>query len=136
MTISAITPYLIVPGRAREAISVYERAFDAKVQNLQRFGDVDQSCADAVKDHVMHAELKIGNALLMISDGAKEPPTGCGPVKVAIALDDVAQAERAFEVLAQGGTTLEPLKQAPWGALFGMVNDVFGISWMFNVTQG
>ena len=137
MTILALTPYLILPRRAAQAIALYERAFDAKVGTIQRFGDVDQSCPAADRDNIMHAELKIGGALLMLSDGPGEQASASpGPVSVAVNLDDEAQAQRAFDTLAAGGTTLEPLKQAPWGALFGALIDPFGVSWMFNVTLG
>jgi PhnB protein len=136
MTIQSATPYLILFGKARAAISLYERAFQAKLETLQRFGDVDQSCPAARRDFVMHAALRVGQAQIFLSDGAGESKSGTGAaggvVSVAIELDDPAQAHAAFDVLASSGTVVERLFDAPWGALFGAVRDEFGIDWMFN----
>lgn len=139
MSIQAATPYLILGGKAREAIALYERAFGAKTQNVQRFGDVDGSCPEAKRELIMHAELRLDGATIMLSDGAGE--TAGAPavasdakVSVAIAANDEAQARRAFDTLAEKGTVIQPLFAAPWGGLFGVVHDELGVSWMFNVT--
>jgi PhnB protein len=132
MTIKSATPYFILDGRVEQAIALYQRALDAKVETLQRFGDVDQSCSAAMKSRVMHAELRVGDARLMMSDGPNEggPPQG-GNVSVALYFDDPAQARRSFDALATNGKVIEPLFDAPWGDLFGVVSDEFGIPWMF-----
>ncbi len=58
MTIKAATPYFILNGRAEKAIAFYQRALGAKLEMVQRFGDVDQSCPAAMKSRVMHAMLR------------------------------------------------------------------------------
>lgn len=81
----------------------------------------------------MHAELQIGNAVVMMSDGPDEaPPQGSGSVSVALQLDDPNEARRCFDALAASGTVVQPLFDSPWGTLFGVVNDSFGVSWMFD----
>src|SRR5690606_6918994 len=76
VTIRTATPYLILNGHAERAIALYERALGAKKEAFQRFGDVDGSCPEAQKSHVMHAALRVGEALLMLSDGPGEGPVG------------------------------------------------------------
>jgi PhnB protein len=136
MTIQAATPYFILNGKAERALPLYERALGATVETLQRFGDVDESCPEAMRDKVMHAELRIGSAILMMSDGPGEDPAGTTPgagnVSVAVAFDDEQEMRRAFDHLAEGGTVIEAIFPAPWGALFGVVQDEMGIHWMFN----
>jgi PhnB protein len=133
MTVIAATPYLILGGRAEEAIAHYRDAFGATLESLQRFGDMDASCPDAMKQLVMHAVLKLDGAPLMLSDGGPgEAPAGRGATSVALQLDDPDAARRAFDVLSSGGTVVQPLFAAPWGALFGAVHDRYGVSWMFN----
>ena len=138
MSIQAATPYLILGGKAREAIALYERAFGAATKNVQRFGDMDDSCPEGERELVMHAELSLDGATLMLSDGAGDQsasvPAADVRVSVALAADDEAKARRSFEALAEGGTVVQPLFAAPWGGLFGVVHDSFGVSWMFNVT--
>ena len=139
MSIQAATPYLILGGNARQAIALYERAFGAKTERVQRFGDFDQSCPAAQQDHIMHAELRFDGATIMLSDGATAGAAKATPgtlearVNIALGSEDEAAARRSFEVLAEKGTVVEPLAMAPWGALFGIVADELGIGWMFNV---
>lgn len=133
MTIRTATPYLILNGHAERAIALYERALGAKKEAFQRFGDVDGSCPEAQKSHVMHAALRVGEALLMLSDGPGEGPVGdSGNVCIALDIDDEAETRRAFDALATGGKVIEPLFAAPWGSLFGVVQDELGVRWMFN----
>lgn len=133
MTIKAATPYFILNGRVEQAIALYQRALGAKLETLQRFGDVDQSCPAAMKSRVMHAELRVGDAVLMMSDGSnEEAPPQSGSVNVALQFDDPDQAKRSFDALATNGKVVQPLIDAPWGALFGALSDEFGINWMFN----
>ncbi|WP_375768712.1 VOC family protein [Archangium gephyra] len=134
MTIKAATPYLILNGRAEQAIPFYQRALGAKVEALQRFGDVDQSCPAAMKNQVMHAALRVGDALLMMSDGgpSTEALPQNGNVNVALEFDDPDQARACFDALAANGKVVQPLIDAPWGGMFGALGDQFGINWMFN----
>ncbi len=136
MSIQAATPYLMLNGKTAQAVALYQRALGAKVETMQRFGDVNGSCPDALKDRVMHAALRVGSASLMMSDGPSSdaaPPDG-GNVSVALEFNDAGAARRAFDALAASGTVIQPLFDAPWGALFGVVWDELGIPWMFNGT--
>jgi len=136
MPITAATPYLILGGKAQEAIEFYKSALGAKVQSVQRFGEVMESCPDAIRDWVMHAALELGDAQIFMSDGGpgEEPKPG-GPVNVALNIEGASLAHASFDALSAGGTVIEPLKDAPWGSLFGAVVDRYGISWMFNSTK-
>jgi len=136
MTIRAATPYLILNGQAVRAIALYERSLDAHTQSVQRFGDVNDSCPTALRELVMHAELRVGSAPIFLSDGPGNAPlTKGGAVSIALDFDDVDEARRMFDALATSGNAIQPLMDAPWGALFGVVEDEFGISWMFNCAK-
>lgn len=133
MTIKTATPYLILNGKAEGAIALYQRALGARAETLQRFGDVDGSCSEAQKGRVMHAVVRVGDAVIMMSDGDGDAPlAGGGNVSIALDLNDPAEARRSFDALGASGKVIEPLFDAPWGALFGVVADEFGVSWMFN----
>ena len=136
MAIKSATPYLILNGRAKQAIALYQEALGAEVQALQRFGDVDQSCPEARKDFIMHAELRFGETVLMLSDGPGEGPVPSGgAVHVALAFDDPKQLRRVFEMLAKSGTTIEAPMDAPWGDVFAALADPFGVGWMLTAPQ-
>ncbi len=139
MTIKTATPYLILSGKAEQAIALYQSALGATVETKTRFGDMDPNCPAAQKDNVMHALLRVGGGTLMLSDGDGDGSTqsgeGVSKVNVEVALDitDADEARRAFDALSVQGKVSQPLSAAPWGALFGALTDQFGIQWMFNV---
>lgn len=136
MTINAATPYIIPVGKAEQAIALYQKALGAKVESLQRFGDMNPDYPEPMRSRVMHAVLKVGEATLMLSDGSsEETDQKGGPVHIAIQMNDVAECHRAFNALAASGKATQPLIDAPWGALFGIADDEFGVSWMFNCTK-
>jgi PhnB protein len=84
----------------------------------------------AKPDHVMHASLTVGDAVLMGSDD----PTGSGGPKVGSAVaytaPDEADAKRVFDALADGGETTAPFGATFWSKGFGMCTDRFGVPWM------
>lgn len=136
MPIRTATPYLVLQGRARQAIEHYRHALGAELESLQHFGDVDRSCPEARRDWVMHAALRLGEATVMLSDGPGEGPVPTsGAVSVALHLDDQTLARTSFARLADGGTVVQPLFDAPWGTLFGVVIDRFGVAWMFDCAK-
>ena len=136
MTIKAATPYFIFNGQAEQAIAFYREALRAEVETVMRFGDMDQSCPEAKKNMVMHAQLKVGQTILMLSDGMGEGPlVPGGVVSVALDLGDADEMRRVFDALAVGGSVFTPIMDAPWGALFGVVTDKYAVSWMLNHTK-
>ena len=133
-SICPVRDYLILSGHAERAIALYSQALGARTEALQRFGDVDKSCPAARRELVMHAALRIGNALVMLSDGPEEAslPAGRGAVSVALDFDSEAELRRVFDALVATGKPILPVFDAPWGAIFGVVEDELGISWMLN----
>ena len=64
--------------------------------------------------------------------GRYEKPKG---ITVSVHLKDLAECERIFNSLAEGGTVTMPFGKTFWSAGFGMCVDRFGIPWMVN-TEG
>jgi PhnB protein len=136
MTITTATPYLIVNGRARRALALYEHALGATTESLQRYVDIDRACPEEMRELVMHAVIRFGHTRLMLSDGSGPAPvpTG-GSVSVALEFDDAEQMHRSFAALAETGTIVQDIFRAPWDALFGIVTDELGVTWMCNCAQ-
>src|SRR5690625_5451996 len=65
-----VSPYLIFPGNAIEAIRLYERAFEVKTTTISTFADMPEAVPDHVKHQVAHARIDIGETELLISDSA------------------------------------------------------------------
>lgn len=134
MAIKQLNPYLFFNGDAGEAIKLYERVLGAKVQNIQRYGDIPGNTPKPEnKDRIIHAMLAIGPAIVMISDEpADSTVSKTTNVHVCMDFDDAADQAARFEGLAQGGTVTMALHDTFWGARFGTLVDRYGIHWMFN----
>jgi PhnB protein len=116
------TPYLIVKGAAN-AIDYYKRAFGAS--ELFRMADD--------KGTVGHAEIKIGDSVIMLADetpGAVcHTPRSLGgsSVGLMIYVDDVDTVfKRAIEA---GGKSLRPLTNQFYGDRSGTLEDPYGHVW-------
>jgi PhnB protein len=134
MAITKLNPYLNFNGTASKAIAFYERALGARTDHLMRFGDAPgMEGSPESKELVMHAQVHVGDLVLMASDTMPNMPVRPGTnVHVCLNFDDPADMAKRFDALAAGGTVTMPLQDTFWGARFGMLTDAFGISWMFN----
>ena len=138
MSIKKLNPYLTFNGTAAEAIQLYERALGAKTESLQRFGETPgMTVSDEHEGRVMHAQLRVGEGVVMLSDAPPGKPVATeGNVHVCLDLDDLADTTTKFNALAAGGKITMPLQDTFWGATFGMLTDAYGVNWMFNCTKG
>jgi len=130
-----VEPYLFFEGRCDEAIEYYRKALGAEVTMLMRFKDSPEPpapgmCAPGSQDKVMHANLRIGDTMVMASDGRCQGQPSFQGFSLSLTVSDDAAAERAFTALAEGGQVQMPLAKTFFSSRFGMVADRFGVSWM------
>ena len=117
-----LTPYLAVDD-ATKAIEFYGRAFGAK----------ERSRMPAPDGKIGHAELQIGDSVVMLADqfpqSSTKPPNELGGTTVGLFLytEDVdALFKRALD--AGATSSMEPADMF-WGDRFATVTDPFGHSW-------
>jgi PhnB protein len=117
-----VTPYLVV-NDGRGAIEFYKRAFRAK--EVMRM--------DGPGGKIAHAELKIGDSMIMLSDempgsGARAPHSlGGTSAGVFLYVEDV---DSIFQQAVSAGAKVEtPLADMFWGDRYGKLTDPFGHSW-------
>jgi PhnB protein len=118
----SLTPYLAVDDAAA-AIDYYTRAFGAK----------ERVRMDAPGGKIGHAELEIGDALVMLSDpfpqSSTRSPTELGGTSVSVFMyaEDVdAVVKQAVDA---GATVTMEVEDQFWGDRMGSVTDPFGHSW-------
>ena len=132
-----IQPYLFFEGRCDEAIAFYQQAIGAEVQMLMRVreapAEAQQGHPPGSGDKVMHATLKIGPSLVMMSDGRCGGSPIFGGFSLSLAVADAAEAQRVFAALGDGGQVLMPLAKTFFSPQFGMLMDRFGVTWMVMV---
>ena len=87
------------------------------------------------ENKVMHTSLRIGETVVMASDGCTEGNPSFKGFSLSLAVEKAADADRLFAALADGGQVQMPLGKTFWSPRFGMVTDRFGMGWMINVVQ-
>jgi PhnB protein len=130
-----VQPYLFFGGRCQEAVEFYRNVLGAEVEMLMRFKDApDQPPPGMIPegwgDKVMHACLKIGDTLLMASDGCNTNEAGFKGFSLSLTASNEAEADRKFAALADGGQVTMPLGKTFFSPRFGVLTDRFGVSWM------
>jgi PhnB protein len=117
-----VTPYLIVKG-GTQAIEFYKKAFGAK----------ERMRLPAPGDTIGHAELQIGDSILMLADEFPEmkalsPKTiGGTPVSLCNYVDDVDATFK--QALSAGGTEMRAVQDQFYGDRSGTLEDPFGHTW-------
>ena len=120
---TSITPYLTVDD-GQGAIEFYERAF----------GATERGKMAAPDGRIAHADLQIGDAVVMLSDKfpqfVTETPKELAGTTVAIFLF-VEDVDAVVQAAADAGATItvEPEDQF-WGDRLGQVTDPFGHVWL------
>jgi PhnB protein len=132
-----ISPYLFFDGRAEEAIEFYRRVLDAQVEMMMRFRENPEPGMNppGSENKIMHATLRIGDGLLMCSDGECTGKPEFRGVALTLRVANEAEAESRFNALADGGRVELPLQKTFFSSKFGMVVDRFGVLWMIIVSQ-
>lgn len=118
----SVTPYLIIKNAAA-ALDFYVRAL----------GAIELFRIEGPGKSVGHAEIKIGNSILMFSDehpdlGFKSPTSyGGSPVGFMVYVPDVdAQFQKALDA---GAKAIRPIANQFYGDRNGIIEDPFGHQW-------
>jgi PhnB protein len=123
--VRSLSLYICIAG-ASAAIDFYREAFGAR--ELSRLAEPDGK--------IGHAEIQIGNTVIMLSDeypdyGALSPKTiGGSPVRIHL---DVADADAFAERAIKAGAILtRPIEDQFYGARSGQITDPFGYTWVIS----
>lgn len=127
-----ITPYIIFKGNCEEALKFYGKALGGETGPVSRYSDAPENQMGMDPDKVMHTHFtKDGNVLFMASDGPVDA-SDSGIVNLSLNFTDPGSIQSAFAALSDGGKVTMPLQDTFWGATFGMLQDQYGVKWMFN----
>jgi PhnB protein len=126
-----LNPYLSFRGNAREAMEFYQSVFGGEL-TTSTFGEFGASEDPAENDKIMHGQLVSPSGLtLMGADTPNRMEYNPGDtISVSLSGEDEAELRGYWEKLSAEGTVTVPFERAPWGDVFGMCVDKFGVSWL------
>jgi PhnB protein len=129
-----IEPYLFFDGTCEDALNFYKRVLGAEVQ-IVRYKEAPEKPPPGMvppgwDDKVMHAHVKVGDAVFMASDGKSPGGPNFNGFAISLTVPDEKTGRRTFDGLAEGGKVTMPLGKTFFSPLFGMLTDRFGVMWM------
>jgi uncharacterized glyoxalase superfamily protein PhnB len=108
-----VTPFLVVKGAA-QLIDFAKKAYGAR----------EKSRMPGPGGDIMHAEVQIGDSIIMLTDAMREAPT---PAYLYLYVDDT-DATYKKAIAAGAESQMEPADMF-WGDRHARVRDPFGNSW-------
>ena len=129
-----LNPYLSFRDNTRQAMEFYHSVLGGEL-TLSTFAEYQASEDPAEADKIMHANLTTESGLMLM---AADTPNGMdfsphAGFSVSLSGDDEATLRGYWNSLSEGGTVVMPFEKAPWGDIYGMCVDRFGVSWMVDV---
>lgn len=127
------SPYLNFNGNCKEAFEFYAQVLGGEIIALMTFAEAppEADVSPDAKDQVMHAQLKVGDMIIMASDAPRtfQPAQG---MHITIGVDTPGEAERIYKALSEGGEISMPMEETFWARRFAVFKDRFGTPWMVN----
>jgi PhnB protein len=117
----SLTPYIIVPGAAQ---------FIQFMKDV--FGAEEKFRVPTPEGRIMHAELKVADSMLELSDGNEQFPPR--PAAIHLYVPDTDSVyQRALDA---GADSLHAVEEMPYGERSGSVKDPFGNHWYIATHRG
>jgi len=127
-----LNTYLNYGGNCAEAFRFYEKHLGGKITMLMTHGQMPgpSSGDPAWKDKVLHARIELGGTALYAADIPSPPFEPIRSAYLSLSVDSVAEAERIYALLAEGGEIFMKMEETFFAHRFAMFRDRFGTSWM------
>ena len=121
--------YVNYRGTCEEAFRFYQQHLGGRITGIARHGEQPNPNIPADwGEKVLHARIEIGTGVLMGADIPHAEPMRSA--SVTLSLDQEADAERVYALLADGGEVFMKLEKTFYANRFAMLRDRFGTSWM------
>ena len=110
-------------GTCKEAIELYKNALNAEVKTLME---------DADAKLVVHAELMIHDALLILNDfGNDDGACNAGGYQLCLQFENEEALKRAYSKMELESVTIDPMQPTDYSPCTVRFEDRFGARWAF-----
>lgn len=125
-----IIPFVSV-NSASEAIEFYKDVFNAEMnQEITYLSDIPGYEADEFKGKIGHSTLIISGNTIFLNDLIESHPLTMGNnIQFVLDFETEEKLRDVFQKVMIEGKLVAELQEVHWGALFGTVEDKFGITW-------
>ena len=129
-----LTPTFNFAGSCREAILLYEKAFNGHITCLMSYRDANDPAyvpllTEEQKDFIYHAELMIGDERIIMSDQVDVEVQVCYSNFLTVMCDTKEEVQAAYEVMKEGSKTIYPMGSTWYSSCRVAFIDRFGIRW-------
>lgn len=129
-----IVPTLNFGGNCREAIQMYEKAFNGKISCLITYGEANdpeynQLLKENQKDYIYHSELVMGGQRIIMSDNLDIEFQTCYSNFLTIMCDTKEEVQRAYEIMKEGSKAIYQMEATWYSSCRVAFVDRFGIRW-------
>jgi PhnB protein len=133
-----VQPYLFFNGNCEQAVEFYKKALGAEVEMMMRYKESPEPPPPGMvppgsENKIMHVSFRVGDTIVMAADDCTNKTSKFEGFSLAYSVSTEAEADRAFNALAAGGSVKMPLMKTFWAPKFGMLTDRFGIGWMVSM---
>ena len=118
-------------GTAQAALDLYFATFaDSRMVRVERYAAGEGGPPGTIKVAVFTL---CGREFMCSDSPVKHGFSFTPSSSTFVEFDSLAELERVFGILSQGGGVLMPLNNYGFSERFGWVNDRFGVSWQLNL---
>ncbi|MGP3534254.1 VOC family protein [Microbacterium sp. RD1] len=141
------TVHLNFSGEARAALEFYQAAFGGDI-TIATYADFGMPAEAPGAQSVVFGQIESPDGFRVMAydiPGAVPSPRTSStrrengvtlthePFFVSVRGDSLADVQRSWDALSEGGTVVEPLASSAWSAGFGMLTDRYGVTWVLDV---
>ena len=128
-----LIPHLHFHGECKEAIALYEKAFDTKADTVIYNRQYDPNCND---DGIAHAVMQIHGHMIYLNDRfGKQTQTTDTAVHLIVMFKTTEELLECYDILKLGSVTVDPPEELPYSPLAVQFIDHFGVQWGFMVEE-
>lgn len=131
-------PYLAFDGTCAQAMRFYEATLGLGAKLVMLVSGGDSPMADQMppehRHRILHARIVFDDGSLLYAGDTpvSMPFDGMKGVTITMNYPDVAEADRVFAALSEGGTIMMPIAETFYAKRAGMLVDRFGTAWAIN----